>query len=576
MMMYRAQPGASIFLMIRVIAEFPASLFFNLGIKGITESSITASYPRIWFWVGVLTLVLIWNALSAYGNERLMGEIQLKTNIRLLDQAMGVVQGQSLATLESPAYQTLFAAFQQKYQNITGIQRSLLSLSRSLFGTFGLLSVFVFLPWPATVFIVVSRLLVLTLNSKRTKFAWRLFTFETREGRRGTYFQQLALGARSPLAVKSYGLLEVFQRRWHELTDKILKEKLDHGRRQAGVSLMSELTSLVGFLVGIISLLTAKGGLTPAAIGALVAFVSAYWPFSRWIASFITELHWFQEEAPALAVVQQYLSLPAEDKEGTPLPKKPLTIEFKDVSFRYPDSDTDVLKGVSLSLREGEYVALVGLNGAGKSTLISLLTRMYPPTTGQILVNGIDLWKIKPTAWRDALAMMSQAVPSFSDTLREQIVYGDYDRPLRKAAFDQALETSRFEDIAAHFPKKMDTVGGRFSAMEEDKAVELSGGQAQLLAVARTLYRKARIYIFDEPTSAVDAEKEEQFFKRLPEEMDGKLALFVSHRFSVLRRAQRIIVMDEGKIIEDGSHEVLLAKEGRYAELFALQAKMYR
>lgn len=574
--MYRLQPVACVLLLIRTVAELPASLFFNLAIKGITESSITGALSKVWFWVGILSAVLIWNALSAYASERMDGEVRLRVNLHLLDRAMSVVQEQSLATLESPAYQTLFSAFQQKYQNIAAVQRSIMSMSRGLFGTVGLLSVFVFLPWYATVVIFLLHVGVLALNNKRGKYAWQLFRYETREGRRGIYFQQLALGIRSPLAVKSYGLLEVFQRRWHELTDRILKEKLDHNRRQARSSFLVEIASLVGFLVGIVSLLAFGEALSPAKVGALVAFTTAYWRFSRWIAGFLSELHWFQEEAPALAIVQQYLSLPAEDKEGATLPKKPLTIEFKDVSFRYPDSETDVLKGVSLSLREGEYVALVGLNGAGKSTLISLLTRMYPPTTGQILVNGVDLWKIKPTAWRDALAMMSQAVPSFSDTLREQIVYGDYDRPLRKAAFDQALETSRFEDIANYFPKKMDTVGGRFSAMEEDKAVELSGGQAQLLAVARTLYRKARIYIFDEPTSAVDAEKEEQFFKRLPEEMDGKLALFVSHRFSVLRRAQRIIVMDEGKIIEDGSHEVLLAKEGRYAELFALQAKMYR
>jgi ATP-binding cassette subfamily B protein len=270
------------------------------------------------------------------------------------------------------------------------------------------------------------------------------------------------------------------------------------------------------------------------------------------------------------------LDIPAERETGKKLTNQAIKVEFKDVYFRYPGSDTDVLKGITFSFEEGDRLALVGLNGAGKSTLLKLLMGVYEPTRGQILINGVSLKEIKPGAWRRVMAVMGQEPAFYSDTGTEQVWYGDRDEKFNEADIAHSIDASGFREIAEVLPKGMDTVVGKGYAMPEDNAIELSGGQNQILTIARTLYRNARIYIFDEPTSAVDAEKEESFFARLPEALAGKAIIFVSHRFSTLRRAKRILVLEEGRLIEDGTHEELLEVRGRYAELFTLQAKNYQ
>jgi ATP-binding cassette subfamily B protein len=141
---------------------------------------------------------------------------------------------------------------------------------------------------------------------------------------------------------------------------------------------------------------------------------------------------------------------------------------------------------------------------------------------------------------------------------------------------EAAVAVRGLGEVVSSLPRGLDTVVGRRYSLPEDEAIELSGGQKQIVTIARTVYRRARVYVFDEPTSAVDAEKEESFFAALPKTLEGKTLLFVSHRFSTLRRAKRILVIDAGRLIEDGSHEELLVKQGRYAELFTLQAKMYQ
>lgn len=283
-----------------------------------------------------------------------------------------------------------------------------------------------------------------------------------------------------------------------------------------------------------------------------------------------------QRESAFIVIFKNFFSIPSIKDSGVKPSAQPLRICFEDVWFHYPASEQNVLRGVNLDFSEGDHIALIGLNGAGKSTLLKLLMGVYEPTKGRITVNGVDLAKIRPSAWRKTLAVLQQDPPRFDDTLHNQIVYGDFKEKLSQKRLARALKTSGFGPMAEEMPDGLATHAGKQFAMPEDNAIELSGGQNQILAIARTLYRDARIYIFDEPTSAVDAEKEERFFEALPKAFQGKAIIFVSHRFSTLRRAKRILVMDGGRIIEDGSHEELMYKKGRYAELFTLQAKMYQ
>ncbi len=556
--------------------ELPSNALYTLALTGITNAAVTLNVRSIWFWAGMICVVLIWQAIESYISEKYRDELRYHVDLYIQDSAMKVVAGQPLAVLESPSYQALYTAFTEKQHSVVQMQNTIVWYSKRLFGLLGLGSMFLLLPWPAILLVLVFQALLFFVRTKDANFAWEILDWQTREGRRGKYYERIALGNQQPLFSKLYGLFPVFRAKWKKVTTEMLKKQLYQSHRLARSNVLSQLCTIGGFLSGLFFLLPVTSTAKLLSVGALVGFVSAYFRFSQWAASLMLEIDWLQQEAPGLVKVYDFLALPIEPDKGRALPTGPLTIEFQDVSFRYPDSSQDILHHVSLTLTQGEHIALVGLNGAGKTTLLKLLFRVYKPTKGHILVNGVDLWSIRGSAWREVLAVMTQALPEFSDTLREQVLYGQYDAQSNAKRFGAAVETSGLKEVVNVLPKNFETMIGRSYAMVEDEAVELSGGQSQLLSIARTLYRKASVYVFDEPTSAVDAEKEEWFFERLERATPGKMVLFVSHRFSVLRRASRILVMDQGRIIEDGSHEALLAKQGRYAELFTLQAKMYQ
>ncbi len=251
-----------------------------------------------------------------------------------------------------------------------------------------------------------------------------------------------------------------------------------------------------------------------------------------------------------------------------PKPHPPL-IEFKDVSFKYPDTKKYVYQHLNLTIYPGEEIAIVGQNGAGKSTLVKLLCRFYEPTSGKILINGTDLVDIKSDNWCQQLSYLAQEFNHYSNlTLRENVAIGNP----KKIDDSRILKSLSQADAGfiKKYPKKLDTPMSQRYGGEEP-----SWGQAQKIAIARIFYRNSPIIILDEPTASIDAVSEYKIFNRLYDEIKNKTLLIVSHRFSTVRNAQRIIVIDKGKIVEQGSHENLLKLKGLYAHSFNLQAKGY-
>ncbi len=249
----------------------------------------------------------------------------------------------------------------------------------------------------------------------------------------------------------------------------------------------------------------------------------------------------------------------------------PITIEFSGVSFTYPDSTAPALHDVSFVIKPGEALALVGLNGAGKTTLVKLLARFYDPTEGRILVNGIDLREIDIESWREKLAILFQDFQSYRFLAKESIAVGRTSIPHDESKVRDAAERREAASFIEKFDKKYDAQLGKHFTNGE----ELSGGQWQKLAIARTLYRNAAVIVLDEPTSAVDAEAEAKIFERLEKDHANASMLLISHRFSTVRHADNIIVLEHGAVIEHGTHQKLLKEGGRYAELFKIQAKGY-
>ena len=247
-------------------------------------------------------------------------------------------------------------------------------------------------------------------------------------------------------------------------------------------------------------------------------------------------------------------------------------IKFENVSFTYPHQTDPIFTNLNLEILPGEHVALVGENGAGKSTLIKLLLRFYRPDSGRILINDQDLNELTIESWYSQIATLFQSFNEYPLPISENIEIGRSDQKSNKKQLEQAAEFGGVDELVKQYKHGWETVlDSSFK-----KGVEPSGGQWQRVALARAFYRRANVLILDEPTSAIDARAEYNIFNNIFDHYKNKSAIIVSHRFSTVRRADRIVVLDEGKIVEQGSHQALMKKGGLYHELFTKQAEGYR
>jgi ATP-binding cassette subfamily B protein len=246
--------------------------------------------------------------------------------------------------------------------------------------------------------------------------------------------------------------------------------------------------------------------------------------------------------------------------------------EFRNVSFNYPGQARLVLSNVSFQLRPSERLALVGENGQGKTTIVKLLTRLYDPTGGQILLDGVDLREYDlEDLWKE-IGVIFQDFMRYDVTASENIAMGKIEEKENIFRIRAAAQKSLAEQVIRKLPKGYDQILGR----RFEGGVDISGGEWQKMALARAYLRDAQVLILDEPTAALDARSEHEVFQRFAELTLGKMALLISHRFSTVKMADRILVLENGQIAEQGHHDQLLLNRGRYAEMFELQAASYR
>lgn len=278
---------------------------------------------------------------------------------------------------------------------------------------------------------------------------------------------------------------------------------------------------------------------------------------------FLDDLFSFFEIEPTVLAPAHPKPFPVPIRQG---------IRFDNVGFRYPETENWVIRGLSFTLNAGETLALVGENGAGKTTIVKLLARLYDPSEGRITIDGTDLKDMAPADIHAHLGVIFQDFIRYSFSARDNIGVGRVEEKDNQLRIDQAAEQSLADAVIAKLPKGYDQQLGRLFKQGRD----LSGGEWQKVAIARSYMRDAELIILDEPTAALDAKAEAEVFARFKGLASGKTAVIISHRFSTVRMADRILVLEHGAILEAGSHEELLARGGRYAELFELQAAGYR
>ena len=378
----------------------------------------------------------------------------------------------------------------------------------------------------------------------------------------GELTQVIEETTRAHQVIRVFGGQDYEQKRFEEKN-----KKLGHFTMKStvAVSFTTPLTQILAAIaISIVVMLAlAQARTDTSTVGDFVQFITAMLmlltPLKR-----LADLNGpLQRGMAAAESVYSVIDAPSEEEEGVVLPSRAQgQLVFRDVCFTYPGQEQAALTAINLHILEGETVALVGMSGGGKPSLVNLVPRLYAPDSGEILLDAQALQQLSLSSLRQQIAMVSQHVVLFDDTIAANIAYGDSAPDASRIAY--AVKAAHLEDVIADMPEGLHTSIG-------DNGMRLSGGQRQRLAIARAIYKNAPILILDEATSALDTESERAVQAALDELMQGRTTLVIAHRLSTIERANRIVVLIEGKIVEIGTHAELLAKNAAYANLYHLQ-----
>jgi ATP-binding cassette, subfamily B, bacterial len=555
-------------------------------------------FPRLWKLVALEIAIVIANDVLARTSslvESLLGDLfSNHTSVRLMEHAATL----DLAYFEDPAFYDHLERARRQTTSRIGLLAQLLSIGQDGLTLISLgAALVVFSPW----LLLLLALAVLPSFFGETHFASLEYSMQFRwtpERRQLDYLRYVAASDRTAKEVQLFGLSPWLIERFRKLSLRFYDENKRLSIRKARVSTLLSLIGTLGYYsaYAIILVRATRGELT---IGTLT-FLAGSFARSRSLIEvllmsasgiyqqclYLKDLFDFFEMKPSIASAAGAPEVPRSIREG---------FVFEGVGFQYPGSEAWAVRHVSFKLSPGERVAFVGENGAGKTTLTKLLARLYDPTEGRILLDGVDLREYDIYSVRRAIGVIFQDFVKYDLRFDENVGVGEIDEVrsyLDAQSVKQqgngseghdgngevpgpivsASEKSLASSLLPKFSKGYKQMLGR----RFDEGVELSGGEWQKIALARAYMRDAQVLILDEPTASLDARAEYEVFIRFSKLVAGRMAVIISHRFSTVRMADRIIVLQNGLVVEDGSHQELVDSGGLYAELFALQAEGYR
>jgi ATP-binding cassette subfamily B protein len=430
-----------------------------------------------------------------------------------------------------------------------------------------------FSPW-AVVGLLVAAIPAFVSEARFSGVAFRLRNWRSPDTRRLNYLEHLIGDDDHAKEVKLFGLGPMLLDRYKKLAESFYGDDRKLAVRRFGWTFALSLLATGSFYTCyvMIALAAAAGRLS---LGDMTLYVVAFRSSQGAFSTVLSAISGMYEDNLYMSNLFEYLGIPTGRPARAALPpgKPEEGIRFDDVGFRYADAKGWALRHISLFIPRGQSLALVGQNGAGKTTFIKLLTRLYEPTEGRILLDGRDLGEWDETALRARMGVIFQDFNQYQFLVRENVGFGSIEHLDDEPRLKRAIEHGGARELVSALKAGLDTqLGRRF----QDGA-ELSGGQWQKIALARAFMREeADILVLDEPTAALDAEAEHAVFERFRRLAHGRTAIFISHRFPTVRMADRIVVLEDGHILEEGTHTSLLEANGRYARLFTLQAEGYK
>jgi len=429
-----------------------------------------------------------------------------------------------------------------------------------------------FSPW-AVALLAVAALPAFVAETRFSDDAFRLFKWRAPESRKQMYLETVLAREDYAKEVKLFGIGPILMDRYRAIFETVYAEDRKLALRRGGWGLLLGLlgTAALYGAYGWVAWEAVGGTLT---LGDMTMYLLVFKQGQSALTTALSSIGGMYEDNLYLSNLYEFLEHESDALGGTATegtnPGDGLRLE--NVSFTYPGATTPAVEGIDLHIAPGTKLALVGSNGAGKTTLIKLIAGLYRPTAGRVLFDGRPLDEWEPNTLRQKIGVIFQDFVRYQLTVGENVGAGDVTAFEDEARWSVAAEKGMADEFIERLPNGFETQLGKWFAGGQ----ELSGGQWQKLALARSFMREgAELLILDEPTAAMDAEAEAEIFERFRQLTEDRMAILISHRFSTVRMADRIVVLERGKIIEDGSHETLLHDEGRYAHLFALQAAGY-
>ena len=562
-----------------LVSVLPVALLWiaKLIIDGIVQVVTThQGVPRHFWWLvasefGLAIFGSLCSRAIDYFDSLFADNYTRHVSIEVMKHAAGL----DLLTYEDPVFYDRLERARVQATDRLGMIQSMGRLVQQVITTVSLsISILIYSPW--LLLLLIAGVVPAFLGESHFAFLGYAKNFRQTPVRRQLDYLRVLGGSREAAKeLKLFGLKDFLTGRFTKLSDEIYVENVALARRKLVAGAALSVIATAGYYSAYVIVIwqTISGMLT---IGAMTFLTRAVMQASDNIqqifttvssiadqALFLTDLLAFFEMKPTVRSKPNALPAPRPIMQG---------FEFRDVSFAYPGSSRLVLDRLNLNFRPGERIALVGENGQGKTTIVKLIARLYDPTEGQILLDGVDLREYDLEDLYHEIGVIFQDFMRYEMTARENIAIGRIEQVKNTALLETAARKSMAEPVIGKLAGGYEQMLGR----RFDGGLDLSGGEWQKIALARAYLRDAQVLILDEPTAALDARSEYEVFQRFAELTEGKMALLISHRFSTVRMADRIVVLENGRIAEEGNHDELASLGGRYAEMFEMQAASYR
>jgi ATP-binding cassette, subfamily B, bacterial len=518
--------------------------------------------------VGIAIAASLVQTMYSTARELLGDTLQNRISLRILHKA-AALDVESFENAET--YDALRNAYNEVGSRPLGVMFQVIGIGQALITLTSIGSLMARLGWEVLPLVLIASIPGVIVSSRFGAEGYRVMRRRATDARHQNYLGSILTSDNLVKEVRLFGFEQYLLTGWQDYYRRFRAQFVSLLARRSAWGLAATLGSSLLIALATLSVLrrAANGTIT---VGDFSLFVGGIVQIQSQFTGLLNSVTGIYESLLYMRNLFEFLELPSRNLDEGEEWRGPIdSIEFQGVSFRYPLTERDVLSNVSFTIARGQALALVGENGAGKTTVVKLLTRLFEPTAGRILLNGVEASRFSPRSVQREMSIIFQDYGQYQMTARENIGLSRTDRLEETPAIERASEKSGAVDVVNDLPERYETMLGRLFPGGR----QLSGGQWQRLALGRLYFRPASVQIFDEPTAALDAIAEAAMIDRLREHGKDRITLLISHRFSTVRMAETIVVLHEGTVVESGTHRDLLEKGGIYATLFNLQARGY-